>query len=83
MLSGGDKRLGALQQHASSPWSPPPPAPAPLSADTDDGASLDTVFARLRGTGFTRAQLEAAVQTLTTDGFIYSTVDEQHYRATS
>lgn len=51
--------------------------------DSDDGASIDSVVSRLRSAGITRAQVESAVQTLTTDGFIYSTIDEQHFRATS
>jgi hypothetical protein len=52
-------------------------------ADSDDGASIEAVVERLRSVGITRHQVEQAIQTLTTDGFIYSTVDEQHYRATS
>ena len=61
---------------------PRAPATPPL-AESEDGASVEAVYTRLRGSGFSRAQIEGIVQTLTTDGFIYSTIDEQHYRATS
>ena len=51
--------------------------------NNDDGASLDVVAARLARVGITRQDIEKVVDMLTTDGLIYSTIDEQHFKTTS
>ena len=50
---------------------------------SEDGASIDMVVNRLRGQGISRPEVERIVEYLTMEGFIYSTIDETHFKATS
>jgi hypothetical protein len=50
---------------------------------TEEGATLDMIRHRTRAAGVSDGELGAIVTYLTLEGFIYSTVDEEHYRTTS
>lgn len=50
---------------------------------TDIGASIDTVAAMLAGHHITPAQVRQAVDALSLEGHLYTTVDENHFKTTS
>ena len=52
-------------------------------AGTDGGCSVSSVASSLAQLGLSYAQVQEAIQQLSNDGHLYSTIDEEHYKTTS